>query len=398
MGFNSTATTLTLTAKLTPIGRQKIVSNNNNLIKTFSLGDSDANYYSPLTLATGTIPSLGGNIGPNSTVSNSTARKVSINSLLIVNSNGSLSKPVSSQSINVVTEVNPVGYTTVSGSGLTQMIIDRNDLSTDSLVNLFYSFGLPLNTSEDNDYTGKTYAQGGYSNTALSGLSVDKILVLAIDKASYGDTIDGKTLSVSVTTTASTFTIYSTYQGGLNTLPVLDTLYSDNSSELTKYGNNVSVLVSDDIMKPNGGDAALSWSTGYNLEKPFSVRNKKPYNLQTNSNLGLTADTVVGLAFLDKGFIVITEPTIVDNYISSTATTVSFNSVSTDVFQTITCIADRGEFGSTTNRTFEAGDIPRISEVGLFDDLGNLIAVAKSDRHISKNVNEFLALSIKITL
>jgi len=398
MGFNSTATTLTLTAKLTPIGRQKIVSNNNNLIKTFSLGDSDANYYSPLTLASGTIPSLGGNIGPNNTVSNSTSRKVSMNSLLIVNSNGLLSKPVSSQSINVVTEVNPVGYTTVSGSGLTQMIIDRNDLSTDSLVNLFYSFGLPLNTSEDNNYTGKTYAQGGYSNTALSGLSVDKILVLAIDKASYGDTIDGKTLSVSVTTTASTFTIYSTYQGGLNTLPVLDTLYSDNSSELTKYGNNVSVLVSDDIMKPNGGDAALSWATGYNLEKPFSVRNKKSYNLQTNSNLGLTADTVVGLAFLDKGFIVITEPTIVDNYVSSTATTVSFNSVSTDVFQTITCIADRGEFGSTTNRTFEAGDIPRISEVGLFDDLGNLIAVAKSDRHISKNVNEFLALSIKITL
>ena len=36
--------------------------------------------------------------------------------------------------------------------------------------------------------------------------------------------------------------------------------------------------------------------------------------------------------------------------------------------------------------------------LGLFDENNNLIAIAKTDRHISKNVNEFLALGIKITL
>jgi hypothetical protein len=72
--------------------------------------------------------------------------------------------------------------------------------------------------------------------------------------------------------------------------------------------------------------------------------------------------------------------------------------VSTNVFQNITCIADRGEFGSSTNPSFSSSDTPRISEVGLFDSLGNIIAVGKTDRHVPKNVNEFLALSIKISL
>ena len=68
------------------------------------------------------------------------------------------------------------------------------------------------------------------------------------------------------------------------------------------------------------------------------------------------------------------------------------------VYQIINCVADRGEFGSSTNPTFEFNDTPRISEVGLYDDIGNLIAYAKPDRQISKNINEFLALSIKISV
>jgi hypothetical protein len=64
----------------------------------------------------------------------------------------------------------------------------------------------------------------------------------------------------------------------------------------------------------------------------------------------------------------------------------------------ITCIADRGEFGRTTNLTFGAGDVPRISEIGLYDDFGNLIAYGKTDRQVPKNVNQFLALSVNITI
>jgi len=400
MGYNNTATTLTLTAKLTPLGRQKMVSTNNALIKTFSLGDSDANYYTNLTLATGEIPGVGGDIGPNSTISNSTTQSVGMKTMLIVNSSGVLTKPVSSQSINILSEIIPNGMVTVSGASLTKSLINRNDVTTDNLVNLYYSFGLPLNANDDTRYTGVTYTNGGYSDTALSALSATKILVIAINNANYGECIDGKTFKLELPTSAGTYTMYSTYLGGNNTLMTLDTLIADNALQTNQFGENIDALVSDDIMRPNGGDASLSWATGYNTEKPFSLNQKQTYNFQTNSNLAVTADTLVGMVYLDKGFAVITDPTIVNNFVqsASTATTVMFNSVSTNVYQSVTCIADRGEFGSTTNPTFDIGDIPRISEVGLFDDSGNLIAVAKTDRHITKNVNEFLALGIKITL
>lgn len=400
MGYNNTATTLTLTAKLTPLGRQKMVSTNNALIKTFSLGDSDANYYTNLTLGTGQVPGMSGDIGPNSTVSNSTTQSVGMKTMLIVNSSGVLTKPVSSQSINILSEIIPNGVVTVNATNLTQSLVNRNDITTDNLVNLYYSFGLPLNTNDDTKYTGVTYMNGGFSDTALSALSTTKILVVAINNANYGECIDGKTVKVELPTSAGTYTIYSTYLGGNNTLTTLDTLTSDNALQTNQFGNNVAALVSDDIMRPNGGDASLSWATGYNTEKPFSINKKQTYNFQTNSNLGVTADTIVGMVYLDKGFAVITDPTIVNSFTpsASTATTVMFNSISTNVYQSVTCIADRGEFGSTTNPTFDIGDIPRISEVGLFDESGNLIAVAKTDRHITKNVNEFLALGIKITL
>jgi hypothetical protein len=400
MGYNNTATTLTLTAKLTPLGRQKMVSTNNALIKTFSLGDSDANYYTNLTLGTGQVPGIGGDIGPNSTISNSTTQSVGMKTMLIVNSSGVLTKPVSSQSINILSEIIANGVVTVNATNLTQSLVNRNDITTDNLVNLYYSFGLPLNINDDTRYTGVTYTNGGFSDTALSALSATKILVVAINNANYGECIDGKTVKIELPTSAGTYTIYSTYLGGNNTLTTLDTLTSDNALQTNQFGNNVAALVSDNIMTPNGGNPSLSWATGYNTEKPFSSNHKQTYNFQTNSNLAVTADTLVGMVFLDQGFAVITDPTIVNNFTpsASTATTVMFNSISTNVYQSVTCIADRGEFGSTTNPTFDIGDIPRISEVGLFDDSGNLIAVAKTDRHITKNVNEFLALGIKITL
>jgi hypothetical protein len=223
--------------------------------------------------------------------------------------------------------------------------------------------------------------------------------VIGINNSTYGECIDGKTIKLELPTSAGTYDIYSTYQSGTALLTELDSNVND-PYQIGIFGYNVVGLVSDSIKTPNGGDPALSWATGYGLEKPFSQNGKQPYNLITNSNLGLTADTLIGVAYLDKGFIVITDQTIVNNYTASatTATTLTLNSVSTNVFQSITCIADRGEFGVSNNPTFESDDTPRISEVGLYDANQNLIALAKSDMQIIKNVNEFLALGVKIIL
>lgn len=400
MGFNSTANTTTLTAKLTPLGRQRLVSTNNGLITTFSLGDSDANYYAALPLSTGEVPSAGGDIGPNSTISNSTAQNAQLKSTLIVNPSGASRKTVETQSSTISVESVNIGVTTISGSNITQVSVNRNDSNTDSYVNLFYSFGLPLTSTDDTRFTGTTFGNGGYSDTALSGLAQTEILVFALNNANYGDVLDGKTIRFTLPTSAGTYTMYSTFQNKGTQNRVEDGNIRDTSPTANNFGSNIAMLFSDTIMKPNGGDATLSWATGYNTVKPFSVNNKRLYNLQTNSNLGLTADTAVGIAFLDKGILVITNPTIVSNYDSTTATgaTVTFNSVSTNVFQNITCIANRGEFGGSTNPTFSTSDTPRISEIGLYDSFGNLIAVGKTDRHITKNVNEIKVFNVKISL
>ncbi len=400
MGFNSTANTTTLTAKLTPLGRQRLVSTNNGLITTFSLGDSDANYYAALPLSTGEVPSAGGDIGPNSTNSNSTAQNAQLKSTLIVNPSGASRKAVETQSSTISTESVNIGVTTISGSNITQVSINRNDSSTDSYVNLFYSFGLPLTSTDDTKFTGTTFANGGYSDTALSGFAQTQILVFALNNANYGDVLDGKTIRFTLPTSAGTYTMYSTFQSKGTQNKVEDGNIRDTSPTANNFGPNVAMLFSDSIMTPNGGDPTLSWATGYNTVKPFSVNNKRLYNLQTNSNLALTADTAVGIAYLDKGILVITNPTIVAAYDSVTATgaSVTFNSVSTNVFQNITCIANRGEFGSSTNVTFSSSDTPRISEIGLYDSFGNLIAVGKTDRHITKNVNEIKVFNVKISL
>ena len=402
MGFNSITPSINLVAKLTPLGRKRLVSTNNALITTFSLGDSDANYYATDPLNSGEVPSLAGNIGPMSATSNSVTNNIVLKSQLYVNAQGITKKNVESQSINIVTENIYNGFTTVSGANLTRLVIDRNSYDTNSYVNLYYTFGLPLNANNDFTFTGITNVNGGFSDTAYSALSTTKIGVFAIDNSTYGETIDAKTIKMELPTTAGTFTIYSTYENKNIPLNVEDANTYETSINSQVIDDNIAFLFCDNINKPNS-NSSLSWSTGWNTYKPFSLNNKQLFNFQTNPNLSLIADTIVGVAYLDKGMLVITHPTIVNSIGeltsgATTGTTITFDSISTDIYQNITCIADRGEFGTSTNITIGAGDNPRISEVGLYDDLGNLIAVAKSDRHIIKNVNEFIALGIKISL
>jgi hypothetical protein len=400
MGYNNSANTLTLTAKLTPIGRQRFATNSGkSLITSFSLGDSDANYYASLLLSSGQVPAEAGEVGPYSTASNSTTSNASLKSALIVNGNGVLTKLIESKSSRIGVDIVSNGQTTITASNLKLAVINRQDFNTDSLVNLFYSFGLPITAADDTIYTGVTFSNGGYSDTALSGLSQNKILTVAINNSTYGELLDGKQIKMILPTTAGTFTIYSTFQNKGANKQVEDANYRDTSPVAAKIDSNVAMLFCDTISKPNS-DTHLSWATGFGLNKPFSLSKKQFYNLQTNSNTSTTADTVVGVAYLDKGFIVITHPTIVNAYSTAvgTGTSVTFNSISTSIIQNVTCIADRGEFGGSTNPTFGPSDTPRISEVALYDELGNVIAIAKTDRHISKGINQFMAFGVNINL
>jgi hypothetical protein len=305
MGYVNSATTTTLTAKLTPLGRRKLILTNNNLITSFSLGDSDANYSATLPLTTGQVPADGGSIGPYNSTTNSVGPNVKIETVLTVNNTGALTKAVEPESSQLTTEYVAIGQTVITGAAnLKSNFVDRNNINTDPLVNLYHSFNLSLNTSDDYKFTGLTSAQGGYSDTAYSGLAQSQIAVIAIGNSQYGELIDGKSLKVEITTPVSlTYTIYATYENTGVSLANQDASYYDNSSKSKIFGENIAFLVSDDIQTPNGGDSTLSWVTGFGTAKPYSLNNKQLFNFNTNTNLSLYADKLVGIAYLDRGFV-----------------------------------------------------------------------------------------------
>jgi hypothetical protein len=87
----------------------------------------------------------------------------------------------------VTSETITNGQTLISGANISQITVARSNFLTDSYVNLFYSLG-PLNSVDDNKYTGTTYVNGGYSDTALSAVAKTKIVVISVDTSQYGET------------------------------------------------------------------------------------------------------------------------------------------------------------------------------------------------------------------
>lgn len=398
MGFLDNTFGIKVEAKLTPAGRARVVTNSNNLIAYFKLGDSDANYNVYQGLQGGEIPSVAGNAF-GQTVNNGGFNYV-LRSTLKFNPKTD-KKPVDTSSINVNSSVINLGYKTINYSSnvISQDVVDINDFATDRLVNLFYSFGLPITSKDLAKYTTLTRSQGGLLDTAMSAFGQTKILVIGIDNDEYGELIDGKSIELNLSTSSNTYTIYSTFENTNSPLSNLDSQFYETSRNLNTFGPNRALLFCDAIQQPNN-DGSKSWATGYAQNKPFSLNAKELWNLTTNSNLGKVADKPVGIAYLDKGFLVITEPTIVDSYNSlfsgSTGTSVTYNSLRAGVSQSITCVAGRGEFGISNNYTFSEGDVPRITEIGLYDKSDTLIAIGKLTKTYVKSADDFIAFSVKI--
>ena len=399
MGYITTGTTISLNARLTPTGRQLLINNSIGSITKFALGDSDANYGTSGVLGNGEIPTQSGDVGLSGSTNNSTYSNLSIRSYLMKDNIGTIFKSIESSSSTLNVFQSFLGTTVVTGStDLSQSIIDRTDTSAVS-TNLFYSFGLPITSTDLAKYSSLTSTYGGYADTGISGISQNRAIVIAIKNSSFGEVIDGKTIKISLTTTAATYTIYGTYRADLKASSAQDVLLTETASDFSNINSNICFLFSDTIQKPNN-DSGKSWATQWNQYKPFT-NGKSLFNYKTNTGLSKVADIPVGIAYLDKGFVVITHPTIVNNFSTVTgpsATTVTFNSAITNIQQNITCISSRGEFGYSSNPTFSSGDIPRISELGLFDAEGNLIALAKTDRHIETSANSFVAFNVLIKL
>lgn len=63
MGFVTSASTITLEAHLTQLGRELLLLGLPNVVTKFSLGDSDSNYFTEIPLSVGVVPDITGDYG-----------------------------------------------------------------------------------------------------------------------------------------------------------------------------------------------------------------------------------------------------------------------------------------------------------------------------------------------
>lgn len=345
---------------------------------------------------------------------------------------------------------------TINGSSLLFTLADRTIL-TSKEANYFTSFNLPAKST-----LFPTTSPLSLTNPELQQLNVDKIIVCPIPASSYNEIIDGRSITFTVPQISGTTSI--------SAKTIVSSTYIDliKQSESTMLGYNIAYLFSDDINKPYTGtvrsvskSANTTWNpaTGY-IYRPAAVsygqldtttpnltdinsdnRGSINYAVSVSSGYpnglatGYNYDIPVGIVALDKGVIILTHPSIVNNipwnlgqqavtatvntgptsattniYFSATSTsTLSFVETSTRFKQSVICLALPGEFYWSENPTFDKafayseqingsdGYRPLyVSEIGLYNKLGELIAIAKLDRPTEKSYTNIITFNLDI--
>ncbi len=347
-------------------------------------------------------------------------------------------KAVEDQGSNTFTIQKETVVTTLNGSQIKYTKADRTDLSNRPYGNLFSSFNLPITNDQKAEFT----TNGGlFYGTSFSGINQDKVIIIEIPKDTYGELIDGKTMSVTLPLTGGSINLFGTYLSNSN-----ENLSSGNSrlTDATNYAgyfginpnvdnsfnSNIVFLYSNTISTPktNSGTTWNQWTNANKYDK-------------NNPNTSTTAkqfadpilDTPVAIGYLDKGFVVVFNQTLVnqfnyssgfssgyDNipsgatysgntnftqiYFTGSSSNMNFNSILTEYVQNLYCIAGNSEFFESTNPTFQDvyqdgnidGDPVYITSIGFYNSLGECIAIGKTSAPIPKNKNNTLTFSVQL--
>jgi len=336
--------------------------------------------------------------------------------------------------------------TNLSGQYLNFTLADRTDLSGRFFGNLFSSFNLPITVDQL-----QNFSTGTFANTAFQYLNQDKVIIVEIPKNSYGEMVDGKSVALTVPTSGGSISMYSTFFKN----SILDTagnqIYSDPNQQSSQFGqtyntlelpgqaglinaisgysSNVAYLFSDSIQRPEN-NSNYSWATSSNYFRtqtnlPTGVVGSK-FAANYSSADGTVVDIPVGIVYLDKGFAVITDPTIVGSFSYSSGfnsdgsaysggaaftnihfasgSTLTFQSFNTEFIQHAVCIALPNEFYQSTNPTFvEAfgadnlnNNPVAVTEIGLYNANYELIAIAKVNTPLAKTKSSVLSFDIQI--
>lgn len=435
MGFIDKNSTKGLTAYLTQRGRELLLTGDKDEIvgKYFLLGDSDRNYTvsTHQMIKSMPVPDL---TGDKSDSVYSLASNIEIKHWVgtykeLEQSSASFEKKL------VYTETPDV-----SGVNLNFMKSSRIDVNADESIlgNLYSTFNLPI-TSEDKTQ----FTSGKFLNTALSHLNKDNVVVIEIPKNYYGELIDGKSVKLRLPQTTGYVDIYSSFfkHSLLDTMG--DVVYSDlneyskqfggrynvailpgqhgASNPVAGYSSNIAYLFCDAVQKPRNVSTNTWANNGiyFNTQKnvPSGKANKFYANYDTNDGV---VDKPVGIIYLDKGFIVLTDETLISKMPAGTARTIagttipnfyypsvanlSFESFNTEFIQHAVCICLPNEFYTSNNPTFveqngannDKNAPVAITEVGIFNKNYEMIAIAKSNAPIAKDKISVLSFDISI--
>ena len=282
-------------------------------------------------------------------------------------------------------------------SQLSYTLADRTNINSKT-ANFFSSFNIPCENLKM--LSGDTSA---LSFPEMFQMNVDKIVVIPISKSNYSDYIDGRSVTLKVPQWGGTFK------------KVISSFYSDPQkinktadSPINYFGaNNVAFLFSDDVNLPYSGTTnkgstphtLTSWDPTISyLDRPsaiaassvktadrntdkrlwssvnlaVSVNQSYPFSLNTSNDVlnGYNYDIPVGFVCLDKGYIVLTHPKIVNNIpwtSGSTSYTAGYYDVNAG--ENIITGSNAGPTSGTTNIVFTGTNITNITSTLDFVDI-----------------------------
>lgn len=393
MGFIP-GTTIEIEAYLTESGAQQIMSTGIGQVKYFAVSDEASNYGTLDKLTFNQVFTLGGKLTVDgrtlSVLTNPTLR-----SRIFVDNSNETFKTFEGDSGTVVVEQNIGSVTTSNFFNIYSYEVNKT--VSNYQLNWVSDLVLPYGSS-DTTLWGLNFNSGGYSDTAISDMISNEALIFVIDGSQHAY-IDGKSIKFTLPFLSGTTDLYGTYINTNNAKSFYDGLNTETSQYLTnRFGSNVVLLFSDYIQRPNA-DATKSWSTGYNFTNaPFSQGNKSLANYVASP--GYNKDTAVGIAYLDKGVIVIFNPILYNGYVNRTTNDIAIYNRNLTKRTAVNFICDLpiGKFYRSQNTTYTSNSSLRISSIGLFNSQKELVAVARLNSEIEKNNAQRLTFLVKLVI
>ena len=349
---------------------------------------------------------------------------------------------------------------TMNDTDLHYTLCDRTDLNS-SLSNYFVSFNLPYIST-----IFSTSSQLSLTHPELQQLNVDQMIIVPVEQSYYNEILDGRSVTFTFPQTSG-----ATGSGAVSAKTIVSSTYSllEKKQNDPLLGSNVAFLFSDDVNLPYSGNSAngntdhsgnLSWdpSTSY-VDRPPAVpyhdlntdidvytdkRTSVDYAVDVNgpgypsdTNQGYNYDIPVGFVALDKGWFIITHPSIVNNFpytsgrklsdntsnagatsstteiylTDTTKSNVNFVDINVEYKTSVIALVFPTEFFFTTNPSWDREknyqeqqnetygyDAVSISEIALYNAKGEIIAISKLDRPLEKQYNDLVTFNLDINI